>query len=242
MKVCVITDNSFIYEQFKIITNEKKDEYSFFYSENNKTFDSKYCYDTNFNPISLKKCDIEFFNQFDVYLSLHCKQLFPEVLVNNYRCINVHPGLNPYNRGWFPQVFSIINKLPVGVTVHEMDAQLDHGPIIYQEEIEVYDEDTSKDVYLRIQQLEIDLIRTHIDDLVTGSYTALRMNNEGNINFKSDFNKLCQIDMKQEGTFEEFYDLLRALTFAPYDNAFFINKNGEKVFVSIIIKKGNKCD
>lgn len=70
-------------------------------------------------------------------IALHCKQVFPAELVKGIRCINIHPGLNPYNRGWFPHVFSIINGLPVGVTLHEMDKELDHGPIIDQEELKV---------------------------------------------------------------------------------------------------------
>ena len=40
---------------------------------------------------------------YNLVMSIHCKQLFPTELVNNVRCVNVHPGLNPYNRGWFPQ-------------------------------------------------------------------------------------------------------------------------------------------
>ena len=46
----------------------------------------------------------------------------------------------------FQQVFSILNKLPVGVTIHEMDEQLDHGIIIVQKEINIFSWETSCDV------------------------------------------------------------------------------------------------
>ena len=39
---------------------------------------------------------------YDLVISIHCKQIFPEQLVNNVKCINVHPGYNPINRGWYP--------------------------------------------------------------------------------------------------------------------------------------------
>ncbi len=84
-------------------------------------------------PICLKECDNSFFDKYILFISLHCKQIFPQRLTDNYRCINIHPGYNPYNRGWFPQVFSILNKNTAGVTIHEIDQELDHGPIIYQE-------------------------------------------------------------------------------------------------------------
>ena len=71
-------------------------------------------------------------------ISLHCKQLFPKGLISTVKCINVHPGLNPHNRGWYPQVFSIINKRPLGATIHEIDEELDHGDVIAQKEVPVF--------------------------------------------------------------------------------------------------------
>ena len=69
-------------------------------------------------------------NNYNLIISLHCKQIFPSNLVKSITCINIHPGYNPYNRGWFPQVFSIINSKPIGATIHVMDENIDHGPII----------------------------------------------------------------------------------------------------------------
>ena len=238
--VCVITDNSYIYEGFKALIENKKNKYKFYYSENNRLFNDLYRNNEEFSPISLKKCDPSTFDQYEMILSLHCKQIFPEWLVNNHRCINVHPGLNPYNRGWFPQTFSIINKLPAGVTIHEMDTELDHGPIIYQERLEIHSYDTSKDVYERILKVELELIKNHLDDLVNGTYTTHPMDTEGNINYKSDFDLECRLDLDKTGTFSDFYDLLRALTFPPYKNAYFIDENGEKIYISLNISKSNE--
>src|ERR1035441_6956770 len=67
---------------------------------------------------------------FGLVISLHCRQIFPQALVSGIRCINFHPGFNPHNRGWFPHVFSMINGKPAGITIHEMDEQIDHGLII----------------------------------------------------------------------------------------------------------------
>jgi hypothetical protein len=45
---------------------------------------------------------------YDVIISWHCRQIFPKELIERVRCINIHPGFNPYNRGYFPHVFSDI--------------------------------------------------------------------------------------------------------------------------------------
>ena len=179
----------------------------------------------------------EFYDSYDLFLSLHSKQLFPRELVENHLCINVHPGLNPHNRGWFPQVFSILNGLPAGVTIHKMDAQLDHGPILWQEELPIYPQDTSRDVYERILSKEIELLDEHLGDLLTGNYTLTPMADEGNINYKADFDALCPIDLSEPATYGAVIDRLRALTHAPYQNAYFVDTDGKKVYVGITLRK-----
>ena len=115
MKILVITDNDFLYNNFIEIVSLLKlaDRYNFSYrySFNNKYFSKQYFNYDNFKPINLKnKLEVDIvMSNFSLVISLHCKQLFPSQLVKAVRCINVHPGFNPYNRGWFPQVFSIIN-------------------------------------------------------------------------------------------------------------------------------------
>jgi len=153
-------------------------------------------------------------------------------MVESIRCINIHPGLNPFNRGWYPQVFSIINKFPIGITIHEIDEYLDHGPVIVQKELEIFPWETSFDVYSRIIQEEIQLIDKHLLDIITNNYKLTYLDSEGNVNLKKDFNALCKIDLSKIVTMGEAIDFLRAVTFPKYRNAYFI-KDGEKIFVDL---------
>ena len=188
-------------------------------------------------PILLKEQDESFFSQYDMFISLHCKQMFPKALVENHPCFNVHPGYNPYNRGWYPQVFSLMNHLPIGATIHKMDAFLDHGDILWQEKLEIQGQETSKDVHLRILKLETEMLDRHLHDLLTGNYTLTPMEGEGNINYKADFDALRAIDRDKTATYGEVIDYLRAMTFAPYNNAYFIDSDGKKVYVGVTLKK-----
>jgi methionyl-tRNA formyltransferase len=184
--------------------------------------------------MSLKEIPGGYWKQYDLVISAHCKQLFPPEMVRAVRCINIHPGLNPHNRGWYPQVFSILNGRPVGATIHEIDEELDHGAIIAQHEVPVHAWDTSKDVYDRVQQAEVQLLRQHLAAIIAGTYSATPPAAEGNINLKKDFNALLCINADEQMTMGQAIDRLRALTHRPYRNAYFIDPHtGKKVFVSI---------
>lgn len=239
MRICVITDNEYLFQQFKKIIDNYDEMFifDFYFSDFNKNMKEKYLNNLDYKPILLKKKDKSFWNKYDLFLSLHCKQLFPDELVSNYRCVNIHPGLNPYNRGWYPQAFSIVNKQPVGVTIHEMDRELDHGPIIVQREVKIFENDTSIDVYKRIQNLEIEMLQEYLPQILMDNYDVKYCESEGNVNYKSDFDKLCQLDLNEKGTFRHFLDILRATTFPPYKNAYFIDEKGERVWISINIEK-----
>lgn len=263
MRVCVITDNQFIYEQFLILLRDSRYEnveFDFFSSLGNlprqaeeELAETEGAKDragrtaterteetgcrNGLGQIDLKKVTEDFFGRYDLFLSLHCKQLFPSALVKKHRCINVHPGFNPYNRGFYPQVFSILNKYPVGVTIHEMDEQLDHGPIIVRRQIPVCDWDTSMDVYTRIQWMEVELLREYLPVLLSGEYQVFCPDREGNVNLEKDFKELCRLDLEQTVTWKEAIDRLRAVTFQGYRNAYFYDEEGNKVFVDIHLEK-----
>ena len=187
----------------------------------------------NIPHLNIKQNVQSIIESYDLVISIHCKQFFPSELVKNIRCINVHPGYNPYNRGWYPQVFSIINGMTAGVTIHEMDEQLDHGNIIVQKEYKIESWDTSGSAYTKIMDLERELVLENFTSIVNNDYEILIPESDGNINYKSDFDKLNHINLKEEGTFGDFLDRLRATTHGDFRNAYFIDDSGKKIFVRI---------
>jgi dTDP-4-amino-4,6-dideoxyglucose formyltransferase len=184
--------------------------------------------------INVRVSIAQILSNYDLVLSIHCKQLFPEALVNGVRCVNVHPGLNPHNRGWFPQVFSIINGLPSGVTIHEIDAQLDHGPIIASQAYKIESWDTSGSAYDKIMAIERELVLQHFQAIRDHRY-PLSMPAEGNINFKKDFDALKPIDLNEVGSFGGLINRLRALTHKHYNNAYFFDENGRKIYIKVVL-------
>jgi methionyl-tRNA formyltransferase len=189
-------------------------------------------------PILVNKEWNSIIKKYDLVISLHCKQLFPADMIRNVRCINIHPGLNPYNRGWFPQVFSILNGLPIGATIHEIDEKLDHGNIIVQKQTTIEPWETSKDVYDRILQLELELLKEHLPSIILGQYNSIKPIEEGNLNLKKNFDELCQLDLNEQLSFRQAIDRLRALTHEPYKNAYYIDsETGDRVYISVDIER-----
>lgn len=172
---------------------------------------------------------------YDLIWSMHCIAIIPDHVLSQVRCINLHPGYNPHNRGWNPQVFSIINKRKCGVTIHEIDNRIDHGNIIYQQVVEIKPSDTSFDVYERLLQIEKNLMVNRFDYFCTAEATIIPEHTEGCINYKKDYDKLCKLDLDNVDTLENHIDLLRSLTHQPYKNAYFV-KHGKKIFVSICLE------
>lgn len=174
---------------------------------------------------------------YDLIFSIHCKQLFPDTLVKNIKCINIHPGYNPINRGWYPQVFSIVNNLPVGATIHEIDNDLDHGPIIDRAFVEKTNFDTSGSLYDKILNKEIELFNKTIDSILNNTYKTILPENDGNLFLKKDFNQLCKIDLDEEMTAGQFINKMRALSHKNFKNAYFIDpESGKKIYISLNIE------
>lgn len=239
MKILVITDNEFIFNNFKkIILNKKykKYKFDFRYSEKNNLFKEKFKDFKDFIPININKEKEFVIMNYNKIISLHCKQIFPSEIVNKISCINVHPGYNPDNRGWFPQVFSILNKKRVGVTVHYIDNELDHGKVIKQEEVDMFSWDTSLSLYNRIQKKEIEILSEYLLDILEEKITPYEVG-EGNINYLKDFKKICNLNLQEKLTLGEVIDKLRALTHGNYKNAYFYDENNEKIFVKLTLER-----
>lgn len=236
--ILFISDN---YELVSFIMNlpiveEKGLKFDYKFSAINKNPES--LINIGMDPLDVKDPEVidEIIGRYDLIISAHCKQIFPEKLVSSVRCINIHPGLNPYNRGWFPQVFSIINKKPIGCTIHEMNEKVDHGDIIFQEKVEIFPDDDSLDVYNRVQQVEKRLISQNLKTLIQGNYKSYPMSSEGNYNGIKDFEKLRKLDLGSIATLEEHLDLLRALTHGEYKNAYY-EKDGRKYYIKVSIER-----
>ena len=119
-----------------------------------------------------------------------------------------------------------------------MDKELDNGDIIARKKVEQYIWDTSESLYDRILKAEIDLLKDNLLKILNNNFKTIKPESKGVLKLQKDFKDLCQIDMGKKGTFNEFYDYLRALSHSDFKNAFFIDpKTGDKIYIKIEIKR-----
>lgn len=243
-KVAIITDNPYLAKEFYEILKAKGvidvlQKVAVFCSPKSNSADFLTDEAVFVDTINLKKTtDVDrLTTNFELVFSIHCKQLFPKALINACKCINVHPGYNPINRGWFPQIFAIIHDLEIGATIHEIDEKLDHGAIIARGKVQKLATDTSEMLYERILAKELELINEYIVSILNNTYTTIPMENEGNLFLKKDFEELKEIDLDKKVSFKEAIDYMRAMTFEKYDNAYFLDEKGEKIYLKISLYK-----
>jgi len=85
------------------------------------------------------------------------------------RFLNVHPALLPS----FPGAHAVADALEwgakvTGVTVHLVDEQVDHGPIVFQEAVAIHDADDWDSLEARIHEVEHRLLPSAVRALVEG--------------------------------------------------------------------------
>jgi hypothetical protein len=86
---------------------------------------------------------------------VHWPRIFSKAEIKRYEYFfNLHPGFLPYGRGMYPVFWGIYNLHPIGVTVHQITEKIDNGPILLREQIEYGEDESHKQIYPRVFELE----------------------------------------------------------------------------------------
>jgi methionyl-tRNA formyltransferase len=174
----------------------------------------------------------------DYIVSVGYRHIVPEdvLAVPAEGCINVHPALLPYNRGANPNVWSLVEGTPAGVTIHFMDETLDTGDIVAQREVSTSFADTGRTLYERLEDAQYELFTETWPELEDGSVTTTAQSDDvGTYHRVDDFEELCELDPEESTTVKDLLDRLRALTYPPYENAE-IEIDGEEYYVEVEIE------
>jgi methionyl-tRNA formyltransferase len=148
-------------------------------------------------------------------------------------CVNLHPAFLPYNRGANPNIWSIVDRTPAGVTIHYIDEGVDTGDIIAQTQIPVEVVDTGETLYHKLEQASTDLFRRTWPSLRVGDVQRRpQAPGQGSVHRLRDVERIDEIDLDRTYTGRELIDILRARTFLPYPGAFF-RVGGKKIYLRL---------
>jgi methionyl-tRNA formyltransferase len=175
----------------------------------------------------------------DLMISAGFKYIVPnDVLqIPELGTVNLHHSYLPYNRGYNPDVWSIIEQTPAGVSIHYMTPEVDQGEIIDRREVETTPADTSKSLYERLEKHQVDIFKSNWEKIKNNSAESIKQDKyeaEGTFHYKQDFIELWEINENESVKVGAFIDRLRALTHPPYNNAYF-KRDGEKYYIDIEI-------
>ncbi len=109
---------------------------------------------THFLGVDRIECGIsaEYAKDFDWLISYGYRHILKKEILDLFpdRAINLHISYLPWNRGADPNLWSFLEDTPKGVTIHYMDEGLDTGDIIYQQEVEMDEDDTLATSYQKL--------------------------------------------------------------------------------------------
>lgn len=161
-------------------------------------------------------------------------------------CINLHPAYLPYNRGAYPNVWSIVEKTPAGVTLHYIDEGLDTGDLIAQKKLEVEATDTGATLYRKLELASLELFRRTWPSIESGIAPRSPQGQlRGSCHRQSDVRAIDEIDLDHTYRAEDLINILRARTFPPHSGAYF-RHNGKKVYLRLELEEerttGNEAE
>ena len=135
------------------------------------------------------------------YIITCIAKIIPTQMVVNNIILNSHPGMLPYNRGVDAFKRAIINRWPIGVTLHRIDESIDAGIIIKSVNVPVFPDDSLDIVCDRAFNLEIRLL-IESSQYISAEYIADTARSQSALCHTLYKNK---IDSKQEGKIRELF-------------------------------------
>ncbi len=132
-----------------------------------------------FQPTSLKnRADLTPLTdtQFDFFVVLAYGKIMPEWLINlpTYGTINAHPSLLPKFRGASPIRSTLLHDLSVcGVSIIQMDKDLDHGPILAQQAVALAEPIPGLELDTTLARISGDLLVEVTQKLTAGTVTPI---------------------------------------------------------------------
>lgn len=164
----------------------------------------------------------------DIFLVAGWYHIIPKRWRDLAPAYGLHASLLPDYSGGAPLVWAIINGEDLtGITFFKFDNGVDSGPIIGQAETIISHDDTIGTLYSRIEELSIELIKTHLPLIAHGKAKMIPQDESKRRFFPQRSPDDGKIDWNQEAN--KIYNFIRAQT-KPYPGAFTTLK-GKKITI-----------
>ena len=124
-----------------------------------------------------------------ITISYNYKYIIPTEIVecSNKRIINLHISYLPWNKGSHPNIWSIITNTPSGVSIHQVDSDIDTGPVLLQKQV-LIDEpsETIKSSYKKLHNEIQELFKDNWEQLKNFKIRPSKQNLKGSMHYVKD--------------------------------------------------------
>lgn len=158
--------------------------------------------------------------QCDVFVSVMFDRLVSEQFLSNRKAYNFHPGILPEYRGSGAYSWAIINgERETGVTLHEIDRDIDHGPIVEIRRFQVKPSDTAGSLFRQAENVMFLMFKRWLPEIAVSDPSAVPQDeSRSGIYYRKDL----------EGA-KDITRLVRAFDFPGKEPLYFISRKGDKV-------------
>jgi methionyl-tRNA formyltransferase len=132
--------------------------------------------------------DSPFLKQVDFLVSYGYRYLLAEEALEQFkgRAINLHISYLPWNRGADPNLWSFLEDTPKGVSIHLMEKKLDAGPLLAQQKVDYFSQDTLRSSYERLSSTVEKLFQKVWPDVKQMKVKAIPQKGQGSFHRRSE--------------------------------------------------------
>jgi methionyl-tRNA formyltransferase len=162
-------------------------------------------------------------NECDIFFSVFFNKIMSqEFIASKVRCFNFHGGILPEYRGSGIYNWAIMNgETETGVTLHELDERIDHGPVIDVRKFKIEENDTTDDLFKKAEKTTIQMFQHWFTALINLDYNATPQD-------ESKAKLYSRADLQKARNLTRF---ARAFQTAGYEQAYYSDRSGKKKYI-----------
>ena len=128
--------------------------------------------------------------EYDFLISFGYRYIISKEILDYFKekAINLHISYLPWNKGADPNLWSILENTPKGVTIHQMDCGIDTGKILFQKEIYIDENGTLTSSYEKLQTRLVELFKSNWEKIKCNKAIPKKQTGTGSYHKSSDKN------------------------------------------------------
>lgn len=155
----------------------------------------------------------------DFIISVQFDKILGPALLNYPKvgCVNIQYAVLLNNRGCFPIPWALIDKEPVGVTIHWLDEGIDTADIIATKEVDVQPTDTAVILYNKVTTEALKLFKKYLPLIMENQAPKISQPRNGKSYHSTEYPYNRNIDWTWSA--RKIDRMVRALTFPSFPSA-----------------------